>query len=185
MKGTIASTNPREDLIGVVMHVTTLLSALCGSRIVSVGSGDGDIEREMGLDVVCVDPDPSVLDKVDYMYTGCVAHKRPDLVEHCVLMCVWPEPSSLQNGYDMQSIRLMKPEYVVMLINGGGSGSGSTVSGSNELMKFINSPEEHGYVQITEWMAQSLYSTTPAMMHAFAREGVEVPVIERGYFHYP
>lgn len=174
--------NPIDKLIQKTMEVAAQLGELSRSKIISIGSGSGEYERDMKKDVICVDPDPSVWERTDYMFAWCAAHKQPSLVGNCVMMSIWPDPSGSQNGYDVLAIKILKPKYVVVMTSG--VVGTPTISGSAELMKFIESPKKNGYVLITDWMAEATYSDFDLMMHAFARCDVEVPVIERGYYEF-
>lgn len=95
--------------------------------IISVGSGNGVIERELeaafGIRIVCVDPTPLSwsLPSTDYRppdfaNMADLATHRPDLVGRCNLFINWAYPT---HAYDMEAVMLMQPRNMITICDVG------------------------------------------------------------------
>jgi len=112
-------------------------------EIVSVGSGNGRIERAVNaayrerypassdLNFVLVDPDPQFDGIVDFDYVDDLIEKRPAIVGNCVLFIIWPMPVGQNDGYDIDSIRKLQPRAVLIVYMTLGS------AGSEDLLKAL------------------------------------------------
>lgn len=102
--------------------------------IISVGSGNGVIEREIekafDIQMICVDPDPLSWSietpgyrPPEYATIDDLILDRPELIENCNMFINWAYPIY---AYDMDALNKMLPHNVVTVIDVGihrGSGS--------------------------------------------------------------
>jgi hypothetical protein len=106
-----------------------------GGGTISVGSGNGALEKLLGddhnIDVVCVDPDPESWTQSGYIHLApqfrTVQHmleEQPDIInDHMTLLLVTPAPCEMD--YDIQSIELLNPYRICIISELTGSCSSS------------------------------------------------------------
>jgi hypothetical protein len=102
---------------------------------VSVGSGDGNIEAELenrtGKKFICIDPDPqsysdTVVRPPNYKTVqDMLSDTNLDLYhqENPIIAFInWPSPNS--SDYDIETIRILKPDFVVTVVEVTGASGG-------------------------------------------------------------
>ena len=135
--------------------------------IVSIGCSDGYVEKNIvtayherfgnlsHLNVILVDPDERFRSKVDFRYVDDLIEQRPHIVNNCVLFIFCPFEEKLNNGYDVDSIRKLKPKSILVEYSVTGE------SGSRDLIQFLDPDglhrEESGldYYPIREVLLQT------------------------------
>ena len=86
--------------------------------IISVGSGNGELERDLDLllctDIICVDPEPlsyihrkKIYKKPKYDYVKDMEIEKYE--RNCTLLLNW----SNFNGYDIEAVNLLKPKFII------------------------------------------------------------------------
>lgn len=112
--------------------------------IVSVGSGDGSIERKIAetyrerygtnLDIILVDPDPKFEYIVHYRDVDELIEKRPGIIGHCSLLIIWPvQQANNFDSYDIEAVRTLLPYGLLTVYESNGG------SGSQDFIKFLRS----------------------------------------------
>jgi hypothetical protein len=131
--------NKAVQLLGtnlILTYVETVLRQVCLNKydpIVSIGSGNGHIERllehEIGLDIICVDPvkvshENEVLYKTS-QYDGVdeLLSSRPELKSNCVTFINWSTPND--STYDYEAVKALDSEHILIIFESTGSGGGS------------------------------------------------------------
>ena len=108
-------------------------------QVISVGSGDGFVERLLEKDhskeIICVDPikynkDPeeyktSTFNDVDHLLTTSPTYKN-----NCMLFLNWSTPNN--SSYDFDAIQKLKPNHCVIIFESTGS------AGGKNLQKWLN-----------------------------------------------
>jgi hypothetical protein len=122
------------------------------SEVVSVGSGNGKLELEMFFDVedremardfwvpkmTCVDPKPfshnrdnKLYFEPKYPYVSELIKTKPEMVDNCNLMLIWPSCNEEEGKYALEAIELLNPKMVVILYEVSGC------AGTKDLRRFI------------------------------------------------
>jgi len=102
--------------------------------VISVGSGDGTIERAIiaayrqrfgkNLCIKLIDPDPAYESIVDFKTVGHLIKQCPGVVGHCVVLIIWPLPDESNDNYDIDALRKLQPLAGLTIYEStGGSGS--------------------------------------------------------------
>jgi hypothetical protein len=97
--------------------------------IISVGSGNGVVEREietsLGIQILCVDPtplswsmstEPDECHMPDFPTITDLARERPELIGKCNIFINWAYPTHV---YDMEALLVMQPMNVVTVLDVG------------------------------------------------------------------
>jgi len=126
-----------QKILGEQSLVEAVRAAqLPGIPLVSVGSGNGVTERQVGealkTDVICVDPDsfsyaPESENGMlpDFPHVEALLEKKKELVGDCLLMLVWTDPND--STYDVEAIELLRPRSIVVVCEITGSGGSSAL----------------------------------------------------------
>lgn len=115
-------------------------------EIISVGSGDGSVDRGIReayrdhfgstLNITLVDVNPKY--KVDFRTVDNLIEKRPTIVGNCCLLIIWPVESCDNDEYDIDSICKLQPQAVLTLYEISG------ISGSDPFRKFLDNKKKYG-----------------------------------------
>lgn len=95
--------------------------------IISVGSGNGVIERELesafGIQIICVDPTPlswsmehAKYRAPDFATVEDLVSQHPELIDQCNVFINWAFPT---HSYDMEAVHLLRPRNVVTITDVG------------------------------------------------------------------
>ena len=132
--------------------------------IVSVGSGIGTVEKYLDVNdsVICVDPDPfsyqifelepELSHLPDYEYVEDLIKDNPGLVSNCNIFLNWPNPTIGKNEctFDIESIELLKPEILLIVMERtGGAGSYALAGSIMSLIPIFDNktiPEKYHYL---------------------------------------
>jgi len=138
-----------------------VISTVLTENPVSVGSGDGAIEKLLFFNkkVVCVDPNPGygysieLFIKPEFDFTASLVKARPSIVSDCSLWLFWPNPACFfcQSGtcvdpklhhveYDFEAIQLLNPKMITMLVS-----LDENASGSKKLSDWVRNWENSDY----------------------------------------
>lgn len=141
-KATVTNSTYGVDLCAIYQQLNVLGSSL---PIISVGSGQGQVERELcdvwydseNRTLICVDPSPDSFPgpifnqgmKPHYKTIDEAILAHPEYIQNCVLLMIWPNPTETSDPedklvYDVEAISRLKPAAIVMLVEVfGGAGS--------------------------------------------------------------
>lgn len=131
--------------------------------VVSVGSGNGLVERDLENAVVCantglrptvycVDPDPEsylgppVFKQPDAASTTALLGQHPELVGNCILFLNWPEPNGCT--WDMEAVVALQPQAIIAVIERFGNSYGA--AGGELLHRFLYDSEDQTYAMVME-----------------------------------
>lgn len=101
---------------------------------ISVGSGNGSVEKELKPDesIVCVDPEPFSFQETNpshptqnpqYDNIDNLLEERKELTDNCNLFLNYPYPN-MKGRYDIESIKKLKPKRILTVLDtSGGAGS--------------------------------------------------------------
>ena len=105
-----------------------------GLSCVSIGSGNGSVERQLAPDgsIICVDPEPTKFQKNDpehqsqdpaYATTDTLVVDQPNLVDGCNMFLNYPY-SNKEGRYDVEAVKLLRPKQILAVLDtSGGAGS--------------------------------------------------------------
>lgn len=122
-------TSARDVPVYPIRELALHLKQFDSSCVVSVGSGEGDVEFDLIFNYglrdrrfILVDPNPSSFRKVeapvrnihpDYKTTRELIESRPGIVNACVLLLILPDGGK-HTKYDLEAIHMLKPEGIVL-----------------------------------------------------------------------
>ena len=100
--------------------------------VFEVGSGNGKFayyyNKLENNKIVCIDPEPLSYNKgrlylkPKYSYVTELIKEQPYVVGNCQLLIIWSTPS---DDYDMEAIKLLKPQKMIVLYDESGTAGGS------------------------------------------------------------
>lgn len=138
-KITNANINPALNEIGlnILDQYFELLVGITSVPIVSVGSGNGYVERHIekkfGRQIYCVDPkkydqmDQSVYKTSEYDNVTQLLLSKPELTSHSITFINWSYPyDSSEWSYDYQAIKTLESDHVLIVFESSGI-AGSTI----------------------------------------------------------
>lgn len=160
--------------------------------IVSVGSGNGVYEWIMCVHtpaikekLILVDPAPESFEP--YHPSGCnmkphfatvhdLVKKRPEVVDNCVMLLIWPDPFLL---YDIEAVLVLKPKSIILLYEKA-DGWDNGCAASEAMAAFAIKPESLNFRCISTTTYRFNNSTTPLgaicpRLTWLARKGSSVP----------
>lgn len=113
------------------IRITIFEASESAQFLVSVGSGNGEIEYRLveqfpslQKKIICVDPTPESFRpylksgkclKPDYPFVKDLVAAKPEVVDNCVLILIWPSPNHLGGDYDFHAIQDLKPKGIVVM----------------------------------------------------------------------
>ena len=179
-------------------HIATYLNdcLAISPHIISVGCGNGAYEYEISLDneklrskMILVDPEPEQFGK--YPKTGrhlAVTHttvaslvaQKPDVVDNCVLLLIWPPPTLPENrlepSYDYEAVMALKPKSIIIVYEKPPDMEWGA-AGRFEMCRILKSPEEFGYrhISTTEYRFTTRIGALYPKISWLAKRGSLVP----------
>lgn len=110
-----------------------------GFDFISIGSGYGVLEKwimnNLNINIICIDPNPDSFPeakpinidedskKPNYDYVKTLVNINNSIIDNSILMINWPWCPSKNDGYDVDSIILLRPKaFVIFYETIGGSG---------------------------------------------------------------
>lgn len=117
--------------------------------IVSIGSGDGTVEKEIiaqyrerfgkEISIQLVDPDPKFHRIADFETVDHLIRENPRIVGNCVALIIWPYPTRIkvmkeyvEDNYDVEAVQKLQPRAALIVYESTGG------SGSNDFRIFLH-----------------------------------------------
>jgi len=133
----------------VVKHVVNIMKYYDYCPLVSVGSGNGYLEKAIEdvlpkKKIICIDPNPlsfykhsEIYKKPEFSYVKDLIKKMPSIVGECVLLLNWCNPNN--SIYDYEAILNLQPKgfvsIVEVFINDNGAAGGKKFF---DILKYVS-----------------------------------------------